>query len=115
MAKKPVLTPDEKFALKFLKDLKKNGKPGDVQKRLDRFSAQDRAIFASAIKKTQPASRATKVNTPSKKASPVEIKVRSKSTKELRTFKTGSTSRGGRGGGGGGVLGGAGGGDWQIK
>jgi len=108
MAKKPTLTPDEKYALKFLKDLKKNGKPGDVQKRLDRFSPQDRAIFASAIKKTQPASRPAKVNKPAKQAKPVEIKVRGRSTKKLSSFKTGYTSRGSgsmRGGSSGGGMG----------
>ena len=113
MAKKPVLTPDEKFALKYIKDLKKKGKPGSVQKNVDRLDLGSKATISSAIKKSTPASRAAKVNKPSKKATPAEIKVRNKRTGKLVTFKTGPTSRGGRGGGG--VLGGAGGGDWQIK
>ena len=106
MAKKPVLTPDEKYALKYLKELQKKGKPGQVQERLDRFSAQDKAIFASAIKKTQPASRAAKVNKPAKQATPTEIKVRGRSSGKLKTIKIDSAPR--RGGGLRGMLGGSG-------
>lgn len=110
MAKKPVLTPDEKFALKFLKDLQKKGKPGQVQERLDRLDRASKDTLVSAIKKTQPASRPAKVNKPAKQASPVEIKVRNKRTGKLVSFKTGSTPRGTglRGGFGGGALGGSG-------
>ena len=110
MAKKPVLTPDEKFALKYIKDLQKKGKPGSVQKNVDRLDPGSKAAIASAIKKSAPASRPAKVNKPAKKATPVEIKVRNKNTKKLVTFKTDSTPRGGRPGlrgfgGGGGLFG----------
>jgi hypothetical protein len=110
MAKKPELTPDEKYALKYLKELQKKGKPGDVQKRLDRLDPGSKATIASAIKKSQPASRAAKVNKPAKQATPAEIKVRNKRTGKLVSFKTESTPRGGRPGlrgmlGGGGGLG----------
>ena len=107
MAKKPELTPDEKYALKYMKELQKKGKPGQVQERLDRFSAQDKAIFASAIRKTKSASRAAEVNKPAKQAKPDAIKVRSITTKKLSTFDPKPKPRGGRGGmGGGGLFGG---------
>ena len=108
MAKKPVLTPDEKFALKFLKDLQKKGKPGQVQERLDRLDRGSKDILVSAIKKTQPASRAAKVNKPSKQATPTEIKVRNKRTGKLVSFKTGPTPRGSGLRGGMGLGGGSG-------
>ena len=107
MAKKPVLTPDEKFALKFLKDLQKKGKPGQVQERLDRMDRGSKDILASAIKKTKTTKQTTKVNTPAKQASPQAIKVRSKTTGKLGTIKIDSAPRRGglRGmlGGGGGM------------
>jgi hypothetical protein len=112
MARKPTLTPDEKFALKFLKDLQKKGKPGQVQERLDRMDRGSKDILASAIKKTKTTKQITKVNTPAKRASPDAIKVRSKSSGKLVTFDTKSTPSGGRGGtgmrGGMGFGGGAG-------
>jgi hypothetical protein len=107
MAKKPVLTPDEKYALKYLKELQKKGKPGDVQKRLDRLDSGSKDTIASAIKKTKPASRAAKVNKPAKQATPTEIKVRGRSSGKLKTIKIDSTPR--RGGGLRGMLGGGGG------
>ena len=107
MAKKPVLTPDEKFALKYMKDLQKKGKPGSVQKNVDRLDPGSKATISSAIKKSAPASRPAKVNKPAKQATPTEIKVRNKRTGKLVSFKTESTPRGGRGGmGGGGLFGG---------
>ena len=110
MAKKPVLTPDEKFALKYMKDLQKKGKPGAVQKNVDRLDPGSKATISSAIKKSTPASRAAKVNKPAKKVTPAEIKVRNKKTGKLVSFKTESTPRGGRPGlrgfgGGGGLFG----------
>jgi len=107
MAKKPVLTPDEKFALKYIKDLQKKGKPGAVQKNVDRLDPGSKAAIASAIKKTKPASRAAKVNKPAKQATPTEIKVRGRSSGKLNTIKIDSTPR--RGGGLRGMLGGGGG------
>ncbi len=108
MARKPTLTPDEKFALKFLKDLQKKGKPGQVQERLDRMDRGSKDILASAIKKTKTTKQITKVNTPGKQATPTEIKVRNKRTGKLVTFK--STTPPPRGGGmrGGGLRGGLG-------
>jgi hypothetical protein len=103
MAKKPALTPDEKFALKFLKDLQKKGKPGQVQERLDRMDRGSKDILASAIKKTKkpmnPKNRA-------KQASPQAIKVRGRTTGKLNTINIDPAPR--RGGKLGGMLGGSG-------
>ena len=106
MAKKP-LTPIEKETLRFAKSVKKTGKPGDLQKTLDSLSSASKATLASAIKKSQPASRAAKVNKPTKQAKPDAIKVRSRSTGKLSTFNTKPKPRGGLRGGG--SLGGGGG------
>ena len=106
MAKKP-LTPEEKKALKALKSIKKSSKPGDVQKTLDSLSSKDKATMSSAIRKSAPASRPAKVNKPAKQATPVEIKVRGRSSGQLKTIKINSTPR--RGGGLRGMLGGGGG------
>ena len=103
MAKKP-LTPEEKKALKAVKSIKKSSKPGDVQKTLDSLSLKDKATISRAIRKSAPASRPAKVNKPAKQATPAEIKVRSRSTGELKTIKIDSTPR--RGGGLRGMLGG---------
>ena len=87
--KKPALTADEKFALKFVKDLQKNSKPGGVQKRLDAMDRGSKDIIASAIKKSKTTKQVTKVNTPGKQAKPDAIKVRSRSTGKLsKEFKT---------------------------
>ena len=108
--KKPVLNPLEKSALKYVKYIYKTGNPGDLQKTLDAMGPASKATVASAIKKSKPASRAAKVNKPTKQAKPVEIKVRSKSTKKLSVLNTkpkprgGSGMRRGGGGGGGGFL-----------
>jgi hypothetical protein len=105
MAKKPALTADEKFAIKFVKDLQKKGKPGDVQKVLDSMSSSSRAAISEALRKNVTTKQTTKVNTPGKKATPEEIKVRNKRTNKLVTFKPttppargGGSMRGGRGG-----------------
>jgi hypothetical protein len=109
MAKKPALTADEKFAIKFVKDLQKKGKPGDVQKVLDSLSSSSRAAISEALRKNVTTKQTTKVNTPGKKATPEEIKVRNKRTGKLVTFNPSTPpSRGGsgmRGGGGRGGLG----------
>jgi hypothetical protein len=105
--KKPVLTPLEKSALKYVKTLYKTGNPGDLQKILDSMGSGTKATIASAIEKTKTTKQTTKVNTPAKQAKPDAIKVRNKSTGKLVTLDTKSTPRGGRGGGGG--RGGAGG------
>ncbi len=107
MAKKPELTPFEKAALKHVKYIYKTGNPGDLQRTIDAMGPVSKATVASAIKKTKPASRATKVNKPAKQAKPDEIKVRSRSTGKLSTFNTKPKPRGGLRGGG--SLGGGGG------
>jgi hypothetical protein len=114
MAKKP-LTPIEKETLRFAKSVKKTGKPGDLQKTLDSLSSASKATLARAIKKSQPASRAAKVNKPTKQAKPDAIKVRSRSTGKLVTFNTKPNPRSGIRGGG--MLGGSAGGGriGQIK
>lgn len=108
MAKKP-LTPEEKKALKALKSIKKTSKPGDVQKTLDSLSSKDKATMSKAIRKSAPASRPAKVNKPAKQATPTEIKVRGRSSGQLKTIKIDSTPRRGGGlrgfGGGGGLFG----------
>lgn len=106
MAKKP-LTPLEKSALKYVKYIYKTGNPGDLQKTIDAMGSATKATVASAIKKSASPSRAAKVNKPAKKAKPVEVKVRSRSTKKLSSLKT-SPARGGgsmRGGASGGGMG----------
>ncbi len=109
MAKKPALTADEKFAIKFVKDLQKKGKPGDVQKVLDSLSSSSRAAISEALRKNVTTKQTTKVNTPGKKATPEEIKVRNKRTGKLVTFNPNTPpSRGGGGGRGGGGRGGLG-------
>ena len=107
MANKPVLTPLEKSALKYVKYIYKTGNPGDLQKVLDAMGSGTKATVVSAIKKSTPASRAAKVNKPTKQAKPVEVKVRSRSTKKLSSVKStprGGGMRGGFGGGGGGAF-----------
>jgi hypothetical protein len=107
MAKKPVLNPLEKSALKYVKYIYKTGNPGDLQKTIDAMGSGTKATVASAIKKTKPASRAAKVNKPAKQAKPDEIKVRGRTTGKLSTLNTKSKPRGG-GGMRGGVSGGGG-------
>ena len=88
-AKKPALTAEEKFAVKFVKDLQKKGKPGDVQKALDGMDSSSRAAISKALRKTVTTKQTTKVNTPGNKAKPDAIKVRSRSTGKLsKEFKT---------------------------
>ena len=105
--KKPVLSPLEKSALKYVKYLYKTGNPGDLQKILDSMGSGTKDTIASAIKKSQPASRAAKVNKPAKQAKPDEVKVRSRSTGKLSTVSAKPKPRGGLRGGG--SLGGGGG------
>jgi hypothetical protein len=107
MAKKPELTPFEKAALKHVKYIYKTGNPGDLQRTIDAMGPVSKATVASAIKKTKPASRAAKVNKPTKQAKPDEIKVRGKTTGKLSTLNTKPKPRGGRGVGGA-MLGGGG-------
>ena len=87
--KKPALTAEEKFAVKFVKDLQKKGKPGDVQKVLDSLSSNSRAAISEALRKNVTTKQTTKVNTPTKRATPDAIKLRSRSTgklsKEIKT------------------------------
>jgi hypothetical protein len=106
MAKKP-LTPLEKATLKYVKNIQKMGPSGLVQITVDNMSPGSKATLSSAIKKSTPASRTTKVNKPTKQAKPDEIKVRSKSTGKLSTINAKPKPRGGLRGVGG--LGGGGG------
>jgi hypothetical protein len=82
-AAKKTLTPEEKFAIKFVKDLQKNGKPGDVRKVLDSMDSSSKAKISQALRKTVTTKQTTKVNTPTKRAVPDAIKVKSKSTGKL--------------------------------
>ena len=107
MAKKPVLNPLEKSALKYVKYIYKTGNPGDLQKTIDAMGPATKGTVASAIKKSKPASRAAKVNKPAKQAKPDEVKVRSRSTGKLSTVNAKPKPRGGLRGGG--SLGGGGG------
>jgi polyhydroxyalkanoate synthesis regulator phasin len=89
--KKPALTAEEKFAVKFVKDLQKKGKPGDVRKVLDSMDSSSRAAISKALRKTVTTKQTTKVNTPTKRANPDAIKVRGinsgKLSKEFKTNK----------------------------
>ena len=107
MAKKPVLTPFEKAALKHVKYIYKTGNPGDLQRTIDAMGPVSKATVASAIKKTKPASRAAKVNKPTKQAKPDAIKVRGRTTGKLSTLNTKPKPRGGLRAGG--SIGGGGG------
>ena len=80
---KKTLTPEEKFAVKFVKDLQKNGKPGDVRKVLDSLDSSSKAKISQALRKTVTTKQTTKVNTPTKRAAADAIKVKSKSTGKL--------------------------------
>jgi len=108
MAKKPVLTPFEKSALKHVKAIYKQGIPGELQRKMDAMGPATKAVVVSAIKKSASPSRAAKVNKPTKQAKPVETKVRNKRTGKLVTIKNttprGSGLRGGMGFGGGSGL-----------
>ena len=82
-AAKKTLTPEEKFAIKFVKDLQKNGKPGYVRKVLDGLDSSSKAKISQALRKTVTTKQTTKVNTPTKRAAADAIKVKSKSTGKL--------------------------------
>lgn len=75
--KAKTLTPEEKFALKYVKQVAKNGKPGDVQKTLDKLPSQAKLDISNAIKKVRPANSAS---SRAPKVSPDATKVRNPRT-----------------------------------
>ena len=45
------LAPEQKYAVKFVKDIAKKGKPGDVRKTLDAMPEKTKAQFSQALRK----------------------------------------------------------------
>jgi hypothetical protein len=72
------LTKDEKFAVKFAKDIAKKGKPGDVRKTLDAMSPSTKKDFSKALTKAAGDKSAVYKKTP--RASAKAMVVKSKST-----------------------------------
>jgi predicted metal-dependent peptidase len=71
------LTKDEKFAVKFAKDIAKKGKPGDVRKTLDAMSPSAKKDFSKALRKAAGDKSAIYKQTPKAPAKAMVVKSRS--------------------------------------
>ena len=78
------LAPEEKYAVKMVKNIQKTGKPGDVQKTLDKLPPKTKQDIAKALKK---AKGSAPVKSRAPKATPDLMKVRNRRTGELKNFK----------------------------
>jgi co-chaperonin GroES (HSP10) len=66
------LAPEEKYAVKFVKDIAKKGKPGDVKKTLDAMPSSTKQQFSQALRKA--GGDRSAVYKPTKQAMPEKIK-----------------------------------------
>lgn len=66
------LAPEEKYAVKFVKDIAKKGKPGDLQKTMDSMPQKTKEQFGQALRKSTV--NKSEVYKPTKQATPSKIK-----------------------------------------
>ena len=79
------LAPEEKYAVKFIKDIAKKGNPGDIRKTMDSMSQDTKKQFSKAL--TKAAGDRSEVYKPAKRASAKAIVVKSKSTGKTGRIK----------------------------
>jgi hypothetical protein len=82
-----MLSKEEKFAVKFVKDIAKKGKPGDVQKTLDALPAKTKEQFSKALRKAGGDRSAVYKKTKQANISYQKIKVRSTGSSNGKVVK----------------------------
>ena len=78
------LAPEQKYAVKFVKDIAKKGKTGDVKKTLDAMPSSTKKEFSQALRKA--GGDRSAVYKPTKQANPLYQKVQTKPNGKIVKF-----------------------------